>query len=147
MTKKEYIFLGSEVHDKSITYNPTPFILVKNFLVETYRTLSSLVTGHLSPKFLAGPIGIGKIMFDGWKVGVGQAMYWLGLISLNLGVINLLPLPVLDGGHIMFCLYEMITRRRISPKVMEKMVLPFVILIITFFIYVTYHDIARFFIK
>jgi regulator of sigma E protease len=75
--------------------------------------------------------------------GVKEALFWMAMISLNLGFVNLLPIPVLDGGHIMFSLYEVVTKRRLSSKVMERMMIPFVGLLIFLLIYITYQDIIR----
>jgi regulator of sigma E protease len=60
-----------------------------------------------------------------------------------LAFLNLLPLPVLDGGHIVFASIEGITKKPIKSKTMEKLILPFVILIVILFIYLTYHDIVK----
>ena len=57
--------------------------------------------------------------------------------------LNLFPIPVLDGGHIMFSLYEIVTRRRLSSKTMEKVIIPFVALLIGFFVFVTFQDVLR----
>lgn len=146
-TKVKYLFLGTKMHDQAVIYNPNPLVSIKEVLFETYYTLTSLVKGSLSPKWLSGPIGIVRVMHETWKIGIKEALYWLALISLNLGIFNLLPIPVLDGGHITFSLWELITRKRISNKTMEKLILPFVVLLIMFFIYVTYQDITRLFIK
>ncbi len=142
-----FLFIGSEIREPKVSYNPTPMQVFKDVLSETCHTLSSLVKGNLSPKWLSGPVGMVKIMHDGWSVGIKEALYWIGLISLNLGFINLLPIPVLDGGHISFALWEMFTRKRISTKAIEKMVLPFVVLLIMFFVYITYQDITRIFLR
>jgi len=142
---KEYLFLGAITVSESVTYNPLPTTVFTDMLVDSWKTIKSLVTGSLSPKWLSGPVGMVKIMHDGWKQGIKDAFYWIGLISLNLGIINLLPIPVLDGGYIFFSLWEMITKKRIPAKAMEKMLLPFVILLIMLFIYTTYQDISRLF--
>ncbi len=110
-----------------------------------WRTLGALFTGYLSPKNLSGPVGILQVMQTGWGLGVKEALYWMALISVNLGFLNLMPIPVLDGGHICFALYEMITGKRIKANVMEKLIIPFVVLMIGFFIYATYHDLGRIF--
>jgi regulator of sigma E protease len=141
----EYLFLGSRVTDKAVIYNPTPIEIFKDVIFETWHTLKSLASGSLSPKWLSGPVGIVKVMQQGFHVGFKEALYWLGLISLNLGIINLLPIPVLDGGHICFSLWEAITKKPISSKVLEKIVFPFVVLMIGFFLYVTFQDISRIF--
>lgn len=141
----QYLFVGSYISDKRVVYNPSPLKIFEDVIVETWHTVSSLVTGSLSPKWLSGPVGIVKVMQQGLGIGVTEALYWMGLISLNLGIINLLPIPVLDGGHICFSLWEIITRKRISPKVLEKIVFPFVVLMVAFFIYVTFQDVLKLF--
>ena len=72
-------------------------------------------------------------------------MFWMALISLNLALVNLLPIPVLDGGHVLMAIIEGVTRRRLSPKLVERIVIPFVGLILAFLAYVTYHDFSRLF--
>jgi regulator of sigma E protease len=141
----EYLFIGAALSDKAVVYNPSPVQVFKDVVIETYTTMSSLVTGSLSPKWLSGPVGIVKVVQQSLSIGFVEALYWMGLISLNLGLINLLPIPVLDGGHICFSLWEWATGRRISSKVLEKIVFPFFILMIAFFLYVTFHDVSRLF--
>jgi regulator of sigma E protease len=101
----------------------------------------------LNPKYMSGPVGIVHVVHQSWMVGVKEALFWMGIISLNLGIVNLLPIPVLDGGHIMFSLLEMVRKRPLRSKTMERLVLPFIGLLIAFFIYITYQDIARLFSK
>jgi regulator of sigma E protease len=67
------------------------------------------------------------------------------MISLNLGMLNLLPIPILDGGHICFSLWEAVTKRPIKAKTMERLVIPFIVLLVALFIYMTYHDLVRLF--
>ncbi len=78
-------------------------------------------------------------------LGVKEALFWMGVISLNLGILNLLPIPVLDGGHICFSLFEMVTKRRLKAKTMERLIIPFVVLLIGMIVFVTYHDLSRIF--
>lgn len=137
------LMLGIRLHDREIIYNPKPMALMGDVMVQTWNTFSHLFTGSLSPKWIAGPVGIMQIMHHGWSLGFKEALYWMGLISLNLAVLNLLPIPVFDGGHICFSVYEAVTKKRIKAKTMEKLVLPFVVLLILFFIYLTYNDLLR----
>jgi regulator of sigma E protease len=144
-TERKQVMLGLMLRDREVMYNPNPLLQFKEMLQDTWRTLSSLVTGSLSPKYAMGPIGIVTVMQSSWVYGAKEAIYWMALISLNLGIMNLLPIPVLDGGHIVFSLWEMIFRRRIPAKIMERLVIPFVGLLLAFFIFVTFHDISRLF--
>ena len=141
------LVLGISLKDRAVRYNPSPLQQFIHVFEDTWRTLSGLVTGSLNPKYVSGPVGIVHVVHQSWMVGVQEAFFWLAVISLNLGIVNLLPIPVLDGGHIVFALYEMITKRRLSSKAMEKMIVPFIGLLIGFFIYITYQDLARLFSK
>ena len=141
------VILGLPLVDRQVRYNPTPQQQFIEVFRDTYRTLTSLLTGAANPKYVAGPVGIIQIVHQSWLIGFKEALFWMALISLNLGIINLLPLPVLDGGHILFSLVEMVTRRPLKAKTMEKLIIPFVALLIGFFIFVTYHDITRLFSK
>lgn len=140
---KNMLLLGIGLQDRTVSYNPSPFYLFYNVVEETFRTMKGLFTGNLNPKWMSGPVGIVQVMHHGWTLGSQEALYWMGLISLNLGILNLMPIPVLDGGHICFALYEKFTKRRIKAKTMERMIIPFVVLLIGFLVFVTYQDIAR----
>lgn len=139
------LVLGLPLVDREVRYNPNPIQQFSEVFRDTYRTLGSLLTGMANPKYVAGPVGIVQIVQQSWMIGGKEALFWMALISLNLGLINLLPLPVLDGGHILFSLIEMVTKRPIQAKTMEKLIIPFVALLIGFFIFVTYNDITRLF--
>lgn len=139
--------LGLPLVDREVRYNPGPGTQFVEVLKDTYRTLASLISGSANPKYMAGPVGIVQIVHHSWMVGIKEALFWMALISLNLGIINLLPLPVLDGGHILFSIIEIFTRRPLRAKTMERLIVPFIVLLIGFFIFVTYHDITRLFSK
>ena len=66
---------------------------------------------------LAGPVGIAKITGDGAKSGINSLLLWAGILSINLGILNLLPIPALDGGRIVFVLFELVSGgKRLSPQ-------------------------------
>lgn len=141
---EKQLLLGlPNVQDKKVIYNPLPTEQFSNLFNEIWRTLKALFTGTLNPKFITGPIGIVQVMTDNWMVSMKEAIFWLGAISLNLGVLNLLPIPMLDGGMILMSFIEMVTGRRLHPKTMEKIIIPFAILLIGFFIFLTYNDLSR----
>jgi regulator of sigma E protease len=135
------------IQDRDVLYNPNPFTLWYNVLQDIWKTLTALVSGALNPKWLAGPIGIVQIVHNTSMHSMKEALYWLGLISLNLGILNLLPIPMLDGGTILMTLFELVSRKKLPPKTLEKLILPFTFIFIAFFIYVTYNDILRLFTK
>jgi regulator of sigma E protease len=137
--------LGITLLDRGVIYNPPPTTLFYDVFRDTGRTLKALVTGYLNPKLLQGPIGIVQVIQYGWSVGIKEAIYWMGMISLNLGILNLLPIPMLDGGYICFSLIEVIRKKPMKSKTMERLIVPFLVVIIAFFIYVTYNDLSRLF--
>jgi regulator of sigma E protease len=142
-TKQRLAVLGISLKDRQVVDNLNPLAQFLQAFQDTWKTLSALVTGTLSPKFVSGPVGIIQVVQHSWTLGAKSALYWMGVISLNLGFMNLLPIPVLDGGHIVFSLWEWVTKKAIKAKTMERMLIPFVGLLIAFFIFVTYQDIAR----
>ena len=135
---------------------PTPFEQLANVLDLTWRSLRSVGAGigrklgldsgytTLGPQHFSGPVGIGQTLY--LSVYKGSLMVGLNLvvlISFSLALFNLLPLPVLDGGHIMLACLEMIFRRPISAKVLQPLTIVFVVILIGFMIFVTIFDIKR----
>lgn len=139
------LLLGVYFQDRLVEYNPNPVELFGAIIMETGQTLKALVSGNLHPKWLSGPVGIVQVMHHGWQIGVKEALFWVAAISVNLGFLNLMPIPVLDGGYICLSLWEMVTRRKVAPKTMERLIIPFVILLITLLIFLTFQDVTRLF--
>lgn len=137
--------LGLPIRDQRVDYNPVPTTQFFNVMSEIGRTLKALFTGALNPKWMSGPVGIVNLFQEQTRSGLGETLFWLGTISLNLGFLNLLPIPMLDGGTIVINLIEMITGRKIKPETLEKIILPFFLLLIVFFLFLTYNDITRLF--
>ncbi len=143
-TRDKQLMLGLPgVSDVQVAYNPNPLVLFQDVVNEVMHTLGALVGGYLNPKWISGPIGIVQVIHHQWLMGVKEALFWMGVISLNLGLLNLLPLPVLDGGYICLSLFEIVTGRRVSSKILEKIVVPFAVLLISFLVFLTYHDLIR----
>ena len=115
----------------------------QEFIQQTYITLLRLIQGTIKPSHLRGPVGI---VDEGSKVarqGLAYFLFFLGLISVNLAVINFLPIPIVDGGLMVFLLIEKIKGSPASPKVQTAAMLVGLALIACVFLFVTYHDIAR----
>ena len=85
-----------------------------------FTGVEKLITGDVPAKELGGVISIVKLTSDATDAGWMSVLFFTALISVNLGVLNLLPIPALDGGHIMFNLYELIFRRPASEAIMVK---------------------------
>jgi len=137
------LMLGAVLKDATLTYNPTPFKQFASVFEQTWKTLTHLFTGSLTPKSMSGPVGIVQALQQSWSTSAKDALFWLGFVSLNLAVLNLLPIPVLDGGHILFAGIEVVTGKPIRAKTMERWIIPFVVLLVLLFIYLTYQDIIR----
>ena len=85
--------------------------------LRTYEALRSLIFGEVSTRHLSGPISIGYLAYAAAKRGLGMFLYILGVLNINLGIVNLLPIPVLDGGHLMFVVIEKARGRPVSERI------------------------------
>jgi membrane-associated protease RseP (regulator of RpoE activity) len=139
----QYVIGMPRIQDRKVQYNPIPTDLFINEFYQIGNTLKALFTRSIDLESLKGPVGIVQVVQSQEKNGVDELLYWLGFISLNLGILNLLPIPVLDGGTIMLSLFELVTGKRIAPKTLEKLILPFAILLILLFAYITFNDISN----
>jgi regulator of sigma E protease len=131
------------LHDRAVIYNPDPITEIKSMLQQMIKMFVALFSGNMSPKMIAGPIGMIKMMEGYFQNGLKETLYFLGFISMNLGFLNILPIPALDGGHVVFNLIEMFRRKPIKPKTIEILSMIFFGLFIVLLIYVTYQDIIR----
>jgi regulator of sigma E protease len=107
------------------------------------KTLGGLFTRETSVKQLMGPVAIGQLSGDAVEQGWTQLFGLMAMISLNLGLLNLMPVPVLDGGHIAILGLEGLSRRDFSMKVKEKMLLAGFVLLLTLMVTVIYNDLMR----
>lgn len=112
-------------------------------LARTVETLVMLFTGTVSPKDLGGPVLIYQVTTTAASMGLMWLLKITAFISVNLCVFNLLPLPVLDGGHLIFLSWEGILRRPIPEKAQERIQQVGLVLIISLLLFVTYNDILR----
>ena len=111
----------------------------------TYVTVGALLARKASPKNIAGPIGIAHVTAMSLRLGMGQYLWFLAFLSLNLAVINLLPIPVLDGGHLTFLGYEAVRGRPAPKKVQEYALFVGFAMVVLLVLYVTSNDILRVF--
>ncbi|UCG14948.1 MAG: RIP metalloprotease RseP [Deltaproteobacteria bacterium] len=109
----------------------------------TFVVLGKLIMGAISPKTLAGPIGIAQMSGQVAKAGPLAFLSFLALLSINLGILNLLPIPVLDGGHLLFFSIEAIMGKPLSMKKRETAQQVGLFLLIVLMVFVFYNDIYR----
>jgi regulator of sigma E protease len=109
----------------------------------TVLTVGKLVMRVIPSDSLGGPILIAQMAGDQAREGVSPFVYFLGLLSVNLGILNLLPIPILDGGHLLFFSIEALRRKPLSPqaRMMAQQVGLALILMLTALVF--YNDIAR----
>ena len=113
----------------------------------TIKGVVKLFQGTVSPKTLGGPIMIAQMAGQQAKEGVVNLIFFIALISINLAILNFLPIPVLDGGHLLFFFIEAVKGSPVSVKVREISQQAGIFVLILLMIYVFYNDIARVFLS
>ncbi|HQX51322.1 MAG TPA: site-2 protease family protein [Planctomycetaceae bacterium] len=108
--------------------------------VTIYMTLRSLFRGDLPADSFSGPVGILSIGYRVASQGIADLLLFLGFLSINLAILNFLPIPVLDGGHMVFLIWEGITRRKPSPRIIGWAHAAGLLFIISLFMFVMYID-------
>jgi regulator of sigma E protease len=107
------------------------------------RTLRGLVTRDTPVSQLMGPVGIADLSGTAAQAGLLSLLNLMAMISLNLGLLNLMPVPVLDGGHIAILAVEGLARRDLSIRVKERILMAGAAVIVLLMVTVIYNDIAR----
>ena len=113
--------------------------------VKTIEGFKKLFMGQVSLKTIGGPIAIGKVATDSFNTSLSYFFQLMALISINLGIINLLPIPVLDGGHILFIFLEIFNRGPLSRKKMEIAQQVGLSFLLVLMVGAIFNDIMRFF--
>lgn len=111
----------------------------------TLRMMGRMVIGEASLKNLSGPLTIADYAGKSASLGLTQYLVFLALISVSLGVLNLLPLPVLDGGHLMYYLWEAVTGKSVSDAWMERMQRTGIALLLVMMSIALFNDVTRIF--
>lgn len=108
-----------------------------------FKTIGQLLSGQASPKQLMGPVAIAQLSGESAQAGWVALFALMSMISLNLGVLNLMPIPVLDGGHILILLLEGVARRDFSAQVKERMLMAGFVVLMMLMVTVIYNDLTR----
>jgi regulator of sigma E protease len=106
-----------------------------------------MIVGDVSPRNIGGPILIAQMAGQQAQEGLGSFLAFLAVLSINLGVLNLLPVPVLDGGHLLFFLVEAVIRKPVAVKYREIAQQVGICLLALLMVYAFFNDIVRFFEK
>ena len=142
--------LGLYVSEPTRSFTPGPFEAIQlsvernlEFGGLIFKTLGGLFVGETSPRQLMGPVAIAQLSGESAQAGWIALFTLMASISLNLGLLNLLPIPVLDGGHILIMALEGVARRDFSMAVKEKMLLAGFVLLMMLMVTVIYNDLTR----
>ena len=124
---------------------------VRYWITSTIESLVMLVRGQFTVNDLSGPVGIINVIGDSYEEARSegtvmvwmQMLYWAILLSANLGVMNLLPIPALDGGRLVFLIIEAIRRKRMNPNVEGMIHFAGFVLLMVLMVFVMFNDIRR----
>ena len=137
-TKKGFVDSIKYGLQETLHYGTLIFTAIMNLFV-------SLFTGGFSLNQLGGPVAIYEMSSSAAKSGLVTTLQWTGILSVNLGLMNLIPIPVLDGGRIIFVIYEAIFKKPINKKAQYYMTITFGLLMVALMLAVTWNDIQRLF--
>jgi len=144
--------LGISPIGETVVLNFTPIESIGFAYDETLKattliltSLQKLIEGVIPAKELGGVVSIVQVTAQASEAGIVALFALMALISVNLGVLNLLPIPALDGGHIMFNLYEMITKKAPSENVLYKMTVVGWVLLLSLMAFTIFNDLFRIF--
>lgn len=121
------------------------FVKTGSLFKQMWITIKSLFTGGIKVTQLSGPVGIYSIVGEQAKAGYSSILYLMAFLSINVGFINLLPLPAFDGGHILFIIIEKIKGSPVTPKVENMIHTVGLFLLMALMVYITFNDILRLF--
>jgi regulator of sigma E protease len=143
-------FVGAPPAMLTVRYGPIDGLwkgMVRTWEVSelTLRMMGRMIVGQASLKNLSGPLTIADYAGKSASLGLTQYLLFLALISVSLGVLNLLPLPVLDGGHLMYYLWEAVTGRSISDTWMERLQRGGVAVLLVMMSIALFNDVTRLF--
>ncbi len=142
--------LGIEIADETVSVKPGVLGAARMSVEKNveysgliFETVWGLLTGQTSPKQLMGPVAIAQLSGESAQLGWIALFALMAQISLNLGLLNLLPIPILDGGHILIMALEGLARRDFSTKLKEKMLLAGFVVLMMLMVTVIYNDLTR----
>jgi regulator of sigma E protease len=111
--------------------------------VETFNGLAQMITGRRGTEELGGPLRIAQLSGEVARLGVASLVTFIGVLSVNLGLINLFPVPVLDGGHLVFYLAEAVRGRPLPPKVLDYGFRAGLAVLAALFVFATLNDVTH----
>jgi regulator of sigma E protease len=144
--------IGIAGPDRSLMRSTTPLVAIYDGLEATWKWteltivgLYKMIVGDISSKNIGGPLTIAKISGEAAAQGPANVIFLIALLSINLGVLNLLPIPILDGGHLLFFLIEGILRKPLGERQRELAQQVGLVLLVGVMIFAFWNDLERIF--
>jgi regulator of sigma E protease len=144
--------IGITAAGEIYTQKLSPIGAIAESLVQTYNiveltvvSVAKIIQGTVSTKTIGGPIMIAELAGQQAKLGATNLLFFIALISINLAILNILPIPVLDGGHLLFFTIELLIGRPVSIRIREVSQQAGMFVLILLMIFVFYNDITRIF--
>ena len=119
------------------------FTITKQIAIELGKTVSNLITLKKTNVDVTGPIGIAKYTGQAIKFGHNAVLELIALLSLNLAVVNILPFPALDGGRLVFVIYEWVTKKRVNKNLENYLNLAGIITLLSLAALISINDIIK----
>ena len=116
-------------------------------MADSWLTLKRILTGQVSGENIGGIITIGKVSYIWAAQGLSKLFYFLCMLSVSLAFLNVLPIPVLDGGHLFFLLIEKLKGSPVSERVLSYSQIVGLVLLVSLVVYVTFNDIQRWIVR
>ncbi len=148
---KRYV-IGIQSSGDTFVKDLNPFQALSESIIQTWKisklvviSIVKMIQGTLSIKTMGGPIMIAEMAGDQAREGAANLIFFIALLSINLGILNILPIPVLDGGHLIFFFIEAAIGRPVSIRVRQIAQQAGILILILLMIFVFYNDISRIF--
>lgn len=146
------VAISTDIVLKKYPFYIAPWIGLKETMYDTvlilqglWTTVNQVAVKRTVPPDLAGPVGIAQLTGQFIQIGPNAVISLVSLLSLNLAILNILPIPALDGGRLFFILIEGVTRRKVSPKIEGYAHAVGMIILLVLIVLITFHDIFRLF--
>lgn len=140
----ELTILRTEVrHDNLAAAVGAGFIAAGDLVKQLYVTLKRMITGQVAAKNLGGIITISRVSYHMAQWGPSRFLFFLAVLSINLAFINVLPIPVLDGGYLLFLMIEKIKGSPVSARMLGYSQMLGLVFVLALLVFVTYHDLLR----
>lgn len=144
------VSIGNKVDLIKYPFPQSIYYGLKQSVLDSYQVvigfkevLVTIATKFTVPEGVAGPVGMAQLTGEFVKVGPGAVLALMYMLSLSLAVLNVLPIPALDGGRLLFIIIEAITRRKVNPKYEAYAHMVGIVLLLSFLAFVSYKDILR----